>query len=159
MLTIAIAQLSRVNPMNIAQRSWVRHRLPFSCHWAQYFFCHTEVLCNVFSWRNCNCSIGSHSWSLLFIGKSTQIKVWEWAGWGDGVWASTLNITKECAHPNGGFWDLSFWVEVLGLGLTLAPSEVNTSSDAVLLAQEYSWLLRRVCFEVWGIPSAITACG
>jgi len=36
---IAIAQLSRwVNPMNIAQRSWVRHRLPFSCHWAQYFF-------------------------------------------------------------------------------------------------------------------------
>ena len=35
----AIAQLSRwVNPMNIVQRSWVRHRLPFSCHWAQYFF-------------------------------------------------------------------------------------------------------------------------
>jgi len=58
MLTIAIAQLSRwVNPTNIAQRSWVRHRLPFSCHWAQYFFCHTEVLCHVFSWRNCNCSI------------------------------------------------------------------------------------------------------
>jgi len=29
MLTIAVAQLSRwVNPMNIAQRSWVRHRLP-----------------------------------------------------------------------------------------------------------------------------------
>jgi len=39
MLTVAIAQLSRwVNPMNIAQRSWVRHWLPFSCHWAQYFF-------------------------------------------------------------------------------------------------------------------------
>jgi len=39
MLTSAIAQLSRwVNPMNIAQRLWVRHRLPFSCHWAQYFF-------------------------------------------------------------------------------------------------------------------------
>jgi len=58
MLTIAIAQLSRwVNPTTIAQRSWVRHRLPFSCHWAQYFICHTEVLCHMFSWRNCNCSI------------------------------------------------------------------------------------------------------
>jgi len=58
MLTIAIAQLSRwVNPTNIEQRSWVRHQLLFICHWAQYFFCHTEVLCHVFSWRNCNCSI------------------------------------------------------------------------------------------------------
>ena len=36
---ITTAQLSRwVNPMNIAQRSWVRHQLPFSCHWAQYIF-------------------------------------------------------------------------------------------------------------------------
>jgi len=35
MLTIAIAQLLHwVNPMNIAQRSWVRHQLPFICHWA-----------------------------------------------------------------------------------------------------------------------------
>jgi len=39
MLTVAIAQLSHcVNPVNIAQRLWVRHQLPFSCHWAQYFF-------------------------------------------------------------------------------------------------------------------------
>jgi len=59
MLTIAIAQLSRwVNPMNIAQRSWVRHRHPFSCHWAQYFFATRKCFnCHVFLWHNCNCSI------------------------------------------------------------------------------------------------------
>ena len=52
-LTVAIAQLlCWVNPMNIAQRSGVRHWLLFSCCWAQYFFCHTEVLCHVFLWRN-----------------------------------------------------------------------------------------------------------
>jgi len=39
MLTVTIAQLSCcVNSVNIAQRSWVKHQLPFSCHWAQYFF-------------------------------------------------------------------------------------------------------------------------
>jgi len=38
MLTIAIVQLLHcVNPVNSAQTSWVRHRLTFSCHWAQYF--------------------------------------------------------------------------------------------------------------------------
>jgi len=65
MLTIAIAQLSRwVNPMNIAQRSWVRHRLPFSYN----TFFPTEVLCHVFSWRNCNrptLHIFPHCWSAI----------------------------------------------------------------------------------------------
>jgi len=38
MLTVAIAQLSRcVDPVNIAQRLWVRHQLSTSCHWAQHF--------------------------------------------------------------------------------------------------------------------------
>jgi len=39
MLTVAIAQLLRcVDPVNIAQRLWLRHQLLFRCHWAQYFF-------------------------------------------------------------------------------------------------------------------------
>ena len=68
MLTITIAQLlCWVNPTNIARRSWVRHRLPFSCHWAQYFFCHTEVLCHVFSWRNCNCSIHDRCIACVYV--------------------------------------------------------------------------------------------
>ena len=54
-------QLSHcVNPVNIAQRSWVRHRLLFSCHWAQYFSANMEVLSHVFSWRNCKRSIALH---------------------------------------------------------------------------------------------------
>jgi len=62
MLTIAIMQLShQVNPMNIAQRSWVtcRYQLPFSCQWAPILSCHTEVLCHVVLWRNCNHSIAA----------------------------------------------------------------------------------------------------
>jgi len=37
-----------VNPMSIAQRLWVRHQLPFSYHWAQYFFCHTKCFVTCF---------------------------------------------------------------------------------------------------------------
>jgi len=40
-----------VNPMNTVQRLWVRHRLPFSCHWAQYFYaiqkCFVTCFCDV----------------------------------------------------------------------------------------------------------------
>ena len=51
MLTIAIVQLSHwVNSMNIAQRSWVRHQLPFSCHWD---FCSAAIEDNIFlaTWK------------------------------------------------------------------------------------------------------------
>jgi len=52
MLTVVIAQLLRcVDPVNIAQRLWVRHQLPFSCYWAQYFFaiqkCFVTCFCDV----------------------------------------------------------------------------------------------------------------
>ena len=57
MLTFAIAQLSRcVNPVNIAQRSWVRHRLPFSCHWAQYLVtCFRDVISSALYTVNALC--------------------------------------------------------------------------------------------------------
>jgi len=45
MLNVAIAQLSCcVDPVNIAQRLWVRHQIPFSCHWVQsvQWVCFTE---------------------------------------------------------------------------------------------------------------------
>ena len=57
------------------------------------------------------------------------------------------------SHPNGGFWDPSLWGEELGLGLTLAPSEVDTLSDTVLQVHE-SWLLTEVSTEV-----CMEACG
>ena len=56
-------------------------------------------------------------------------------------------------HANGGFWDPSLWVEELGWGLTLVPSEADTSSDTVLLVHE-SWLLTEVWTEV-----CMEACG
>ena len=47
MLTITIVLLRWTNSMNIAQKSWVGHHLPFSCHWTEYL-CATQkcfVMC------------------------------------------------------------------------------------------------------------------
>ena len=65
LLYSAIAQLSHwINPMDIAQRLWVKHQLTFSWHWAQYFLPHRSALSCVFFflffffwWCNCNRSM------------------------------------------------------------------------------------------------------
>jgi len=49
-----------------------------------------------------------------------------------------------------GTWHPSLWMEELGLALTIAPSEVNMSSDTVLLDESSR--------QVWGVSATITAC-
>ena len=49
-----------------------------------------------------------------------------------------------------GTWHPSLWMEELGLALTIALSEVNMSSDTVLLDVSSR--------QVWGVAAAITAC-
>ena len=82
----------------------------------------------------------------------------EGKGFGHPPLMKLKNVHLPHPQPNGGFWDPSLWEEELGQGLTLAPSEVNTSSDIVLLVHKSSRLLTGVCLEV-RVAGAITTCG
>jgi len=65
MLTVAIAQLSRcVDPVNIAQRLWVRHQLSTSCHWAQHFFAIRKCLVMCFRDVIASALSGDKAWMI-----------------------------------------------------------------------------------------------
>ena len=103
MLTVAVVQLLHcVNPVNITQRSWVRQRLPFICHWALHLFVVRKCLVT-FSWHNCKHSLtvygsifthvylwswGTEPRNLLCVCISEQ-SVWETRIAGHGDWTTT----------------------------------------------------------------------
>ena len=118
----------------------------------QMFCSHSDL--RTLEWRYQNlCTMSSDSTHSLILSPSCC----------SGVSPLTLRYGNELAvevvvgEPvSRGFCVSSLYVVELGPGLTLAPSEVKTSSDVGLLPPESSCLPKGGCLVVWGAAAETT---